>query len=118
MLAVDLEGIQGLVAARVAGRFKAGQRAVVEAAHEGAGVVDAHLLDLARQVVLALLHERFGHGVNRGQRPVEPQGGVDAVSEQIAGDAAAGGGHVQTPQASASLGQLGLIVQSCKNLAR
>ena len=38
---------------------------------------------------------------------VEPEGGVDAVGQQIAGDAAAGRGHVQPPQARAALRQVG-----------
>ena len=62
VLAVDLEGVERLVAAGVARRFERGQRAVAEAAQEGAGVVDADLLDLAGQVVLALLDEGLGHG--------------------------------------------------------
>ena len=62
LLAVDLEGVERLVPAGVAGRFEEPERAVVEPAEEGAGVVDADRLDLARQVVLPLLDERLGHG--------------------------------------------------------
>ena len=62
VFAVDFEGVQRLVAAGVAGGFEVGQRAVREAAEEGAGIVDADLLDLAGEVVLALLDERLGHG--------------------------------------------------------
>jgi hypothetical protein len=62
VLAVDLECIQRLVAARIAGRLERGQRSVVEARQERAGVVDAHFLHAAGQRMLALLDERFGHG--------------------------------------------------------
>ena len=62
LLAVDLEGVEGLVAAGVAGRLEEAERAVVEPAEEGAGVVDLDRLDLAREVVLPLLDERLGHG--------------------------------------------------------
>ena len=61
VLAVDLERVERLVAAGVAGRLEQAERAVVEAAEERAGVVDADLLDLAGEVVLALLDERLGH---------------------------------------------------------
>ena len=38
---------------------------------------------------------------------VEPEGGVDAVGQQVAGDAAAGRGHVEPPEAGAALRQVG-----------
>ena len=38
---------------------------------------------------------------------VQPHRGVDAVRQQIAGDAAAGHGHVQPPEAFAALRQVG-----------
>ena len=50
VLAVDLEGVERLVAAGVAGGFERGQRAVLEPGQERAGVVDAHLLHLAGQL--------------------------------------------------------------------
>ena len=99
VFAVDLEGVERLVAAGVAGGFERGQRAVVEAGQEGAGVVDADLLDLAGEVVLAFLDERLGHGVDRVDAAVEPHGGVDAVGQQVAGHAAAGHLDVQPPEA-------------------
>src|SRR5438128_11469122 len=73
VLAVDLEGVEGLVAAGVARRFKEAERAVREAAEEGAGVVDADLLDLAGELVLALLDEGLGHGVDVGDGAVKPE---------------------------------------------
>src|SRR2546421_7532884 len=42
------------------------------------------------QLVLALLDEGLGQGGYRGQLAVLPAGGVEAVSQQVAGDAAAG----------------------------
>src|SRR6202022_1138949 len=89
------------------GRFERAQGAVVEAAQEGAGVVDADLLHLAGEVVLALLDKGFGHGVKGGDAAVEPQRGVDAVREQVTGDAAAGRRHVKAPEALAALRQFG-----------
>ena len=38
---------------------------------------------------------------------VEPDRGVDAVGQQVAGDAAAGGLHIEPPQAGAALRQIG-----------
>ena len=76
-------------------------------ARNGAGVVDADLLDLAGQGVLALLDERLGHGGDVVDAAVEPEGGVDAVGEQVAGHAAAGGLGVEPPQAGAALRQVG-----------
>ena len=64
-------------------------------------------LDLAGQVVLALLDERLGHRRDFGDRPVQPQRRVDVVREQVAGDAAAGDGDVEAPQAFAALRQVG-----------
>ena len=61
VLAVDLERVERLVAAGVAGRFEDRERAVVEAAEEGTGIVDPDRLDLAGQGVLALLDEGLGH---------------------------------------------------------
>ena len=68
--------------------------------------------------VLALLDERLGHGGDPVDAAVEPEGGVDAVREQVAGHAAAGRLHVQPPQAGAALRQFLEMVQSCRNLAR
>ena len=52
-LAVDLERVERLVAAGIAGRLEEAERAVLEPAEERAGVVDLDRLDLAREVVLA-----------------------------------------------------------------
>ena len=107
LLAVDLEGVERLVAAGVAGRLEEAERAVLEPAEERAGVVDLDRLDLAGQVVLALLDERLGHGGDGGDGAVEPEGRVDAVGQQVAGDARAGGRGVEPPERGAPLGEVG-----------
>jgi hypothetical protein len=48
----------------------------------------------------------LGHRRDLGDRAVQPQRGVDVVREQIAGDAAAGDGDVEPPQAFAALRQV------------
>ena len=48
MFAVDLEGIQGLMATRIARRFKVAKGAILKAAEERAGVIDFDLFDLPR----------------------------------------------------------------------
>ena len=80
--------------------------AVAEVRQERAGVVDADLLHLLRQRVLALLDERLRHGVDGVQPAVEPQRRVDAVRQQVAGDAAAGYVDVETPERRAALRQI------------
>ena len=107
VFAVDFEGVQGLVAAGVAGGLEQAERAVGEVAEEGAGVVDGDGLGFSGEVVRAFLDEGFGHrGDGRGSA-VEPEGGVDAVGQQVAGDAAAGFGGVEPPERRAALGQVG-----------
>src|SRR4051812_8781679 len=107
LLAVDLEGVECLVPAGVAGRLEQTERAVLEPAEERAGVVDADWLDLARKVVLALLDERLGHRRNGGDAPVQPDRRVDAMGEQVAGHARAGRGDVEPPEPGAPLRQVG-----------
>ena len=82
------------------------QRAVREPAQERAGIVDADRLDLAGQGVLPLLDEGLGHRRDFGDRAVQPERRVDAVRQQIAGDAAAGDADVQPPQPLAALRQV------------
>ena len=119
VFAVDFESVERLVAARVTGGFKGRQRAVAEAGQESAGVVDAHLFHFAGELVFAFLDEGLGHGGDGVDAAVEPDGGVDAVREQIAGDAAARDFRIQAPEAGAALRKIGVeIVQSCRNLAR
>jgi len=75
---------------------------------EEAGVVDADLLDLAGEVVLALLDEGFGHRADVLNAAVEPHGGVDAVGEEVACDAGAGDLGVEAPEAGAALREVGV----------
>ena len=58
--------------------------------------------------MLALLDERLGHGVDRIEPAVQPESRVDAMGEQIAGDAAARRRHVEPPQRRAALRQFGV----------
>ena len=55
VLTVDLERVEGFVAARVARRFKRRQRAVAEAAEKCAGIVDTDGLDCARSNCVCVL---------------------------------------------------------------
>ena len=61
VLAVDLERVERLVAARVARRLEQRQRSVLEPAQERARIVDPDRLDLSGQRVRALLDEGLGH---------------------------------------------------------
>ena len=105
--AVDLQRVQRLVPARVSRGFEQSERAVRKVAVKNTGVVDGDFLLLAGGGVHALLDERLGDGGNVGNAAVEPDGGVDAVGEQVAGDATAGGRGVQTPKTFAALGEIG-----------
>ena len=119
VLAVDLERVERLVAARVAGRLESGQRAVGEARQEQAGVVDPDRLDLAGQGVLPLLDEGLGRRGDVVDAAVEPHRGVDAMGQQVAGHAAAG--NARRRDARAPLPPCGRsveIVQSWRNFAR
>ena len=104
--AVDLEGVERLVAASVAGRFEDRERAVFKAGDEGAGVVDGDGLLFTGGGVDALLDEGLGHGTNRNDVAVDPAGGVDAVGEEVAGDTGAGCCGIETPEAGAALWEL------------
>ena len=107
MLAVDLERVERLVAARVTGGLKGRQRTVLKARQKSAGVVDAHLLHLAGEVCLRSLMKVSVMAVTSIDAAVQPHGGVDAVRQQVAGHAAAGHVDVQAPQALAALRQVG-----------
>ena len=97
VLAVDLEGVQGLVASGVAGRFEVAQRTVSEAAEEGARVVDADGLALAGLGVDAFLDERFGHRRDVSNTTVQPDRRVDAMRQQVAGHTGARFLGIKTP---------------------
>ncbi len=103
VFAIYLQSIKRLVAARVSRRLEVGERAVAEARQESAGIVDPNLLDLASDGVVALLDESFGHARYAVDAAVEPQSRVDAVSEQITGDAASRHADVEPPQTRTAL---------------
>ena len=88
--------------------LKQAQRAVGEVAQEGAGIVNADLLDLARERVGALFDERFRHGRNIADRTIQPEGCVDAVGQQVAGHSGASCSGVQTPQGRSTLWEVGI----------
>ena len=95
------------MAAGVAGALEQAQRAVLEPRHDHARVVDPDRLELAGFLVPALLHEGLGLGDHARDRPVQPERRVDAVREQVAGDARARGLGFEPPERRAALGQIG-----------
>src|SRR2546421_7827437 len=90
MFAIDFEGVERLVPAGVAGGFEGGERAIFEAREKGAGIINADLLDSAAEGVLALFDEGFGHGIDFIYAAVEPDGRINAMSQEVASNAAAG----------------------------
>lgn len=106
VVTVDLESFEGLVAAGVARGFEDGGGAIFEAGEESAGVVDGDGVDFAGFLVHAFLDEGFRHGRNAHDVAVDPAGAVDVVGKKIAGDAGTGGGGIETPEGSASLGKV------------
>src|ERR1017187_5632454 len=83
----------------VARGLEGGQGAVGEARQKEAGVVDGDGLRFSGEEVLAALNKCLRGGGDFGDAAVQPHGGIDAVGQQIAGDAAAGHGGVETPEA-------------------
>src|SRR5262245_20636587 len=55
----------------------------------------------------AFLDKGLGHRRDRIDIAIEPDGGVDAMSEQVTGNAAAGRGDIEPPKARAALRELG-----------
>src|SRR5262245_50707595 len=106
LFAVDLKRVQRFVPAGVARAFEQAERAVAEMAQERASIIDADLLDFARQVVFPLFDERLGHRRDAFNSVVEPDRRVDAVGEQIACHAATGSRDIQPPQRRAALRQV------------
>ena len=107
VLAVDFQCVQRLVTSRVTRRFECSERAVLESAQKSAGVIDAHRLHAPGQGMLTLFDECLRHCGYFRDRAVEPESGVDGVSQQIAGDAAAGDRQIEAPECLATLGQVG-----------
>ena len=105
--AVDLQRVQGLVAARVPGGLKQAERSIVEVTMEDTGVVDGDFLFFAGGGVDTLFNERLGHGGYIIDAAVEPDSCVDTVGQQIASHAAAGCGGVEPPEAFAALREIG-----------
>ena len=95
MLAIDLQGIQSLMTAGIAGGLKGTQRSIGKACQYGAGIIDTHLLHLARQVVHALFDKGLGHGSHAVHFAVEPQSRVKAMGQQVPGDTATGNRCIQ-----------------------
>ena len=106
VLTVDLEGVQRFVTAGVPGRLEQAERTVLEVTEEGTGVIDPDRLHLSRLGVHPFLHERLGHGRHISDRTVQPNGSIDAVSEQVAGHAGTGGVDIQSPQSGSTLGHV------------
>src|SRR5438034_3371150 len=77
--AVDLESVERLVAAGVASALEQAEGAVAEVAEERAGVVDAHLLDFACEVVLPLFNKGLSHRRDIADATIEPECRIDAV---------------------------------------
>jgi tRNA G37 N-methylase Trm5 len=106
VLAVDLERVERLVTASVARCLEHRQRAVGKSHQNSARVIYPDRFDLAGQVVFALLDEGFGHRRDFADRAVEPQRRVDAVRQEIAGNAAAGHVDVEPPKPFPTLRQI------------
>ena len=106
LLAVHLNGKERLMPARIARSLERGHRSVGEAAQERGRIINANRLNFAGKVVLPFFHERLRHGCYLGDGPVQPQRHIDVVGEQVAGDAAARYGDIQTPQSLTALRQV------------
>ena len=104
--AVDLEGLERLVTAGVAGTLEQAHRAVLEAAKEHAGVVDGDGRPGPGSLVDPFLDEGLGLGHHLDDRAVQPHRRVDAMRQQIAGDAGAGDGGIEAPEPFAALRQV------------
>src|SRR5579863_990940 len=89
VLTIDFECIQRLMASRVTRRFQRRERSVLKPPETRAGVIDLDRFNAPGQVMLALLDERFRHRRHLRKRTVQPQRRIDAVRQQVAGDAAA-----------------------------
>src|SRR4051812_12416923 len=95
---------------------------------EYAGVVDAHFLHLAGELMHSFLDESFCYCRYVFNGAVEPHGGVDAMREQIAGHSRSGGVDVDAPQGVAALWKVlvdrpvlkkvGAVVKDLAKLAR
>src|SRR6185312_9825752 len=103
MLAVDLKRVERFMPTRISCSFKCCQGSVSEAGQERACVVNADLLHLAGETMLALFDEGFGHGGNTLHRAVKPKRRIDAMRQQVACHSASGHADVEAPQSFAAL---------------
>ena len=69
------------------------------------GIVDPDLLYFAGEVVFAFFDERFCHRGDGINFAVEPDGGIDAMSKQVARDSTARDFHIKAPQPCPALRQ-------------
>ncbi len=106
LFAIHLESVERLVPTSVTGRLENGGRAVLEFRQKSTGVVDSDWLHFARIGVNALLDECVRHRRDALDWSVEPNRGVDAVSQQVARDPTSGRFDVQSPCARTTLGNV------------
>src|SRR5262245_53749492 len=107
LLSVDLECVKRLVPSGVASGFKQAERSVRKPAEKRARVIDSDRLDLTRKRMSSLLNKCFGHCGDVSDAAIQPDRGVDAMREQVTGNAAAGGLHVEPPETGAALREVG-----------
>ena len=50
----------------------------------------------------------FSHRGNTIDRSIQPDGGIDAVREEVTGDTGTGSSDIESPEGGASLGQVGV----------
>ena len=96
------------MAAGVTRRFKQAQRTVGEVTKERTRVVDANGFHLSSLSVHAFFHKCLSHRSDVFDRAVQPNSRIDAMREQVAGYAATGSFHVQTPGSRAALRDVGV----------
>ena len=84
VLAIDLEEILCLMPAGVTGGFKVAKRSIGEVAKKRARIINANILHISSQRVLALLDESFGACNNAGNSAIQPLRRINAVCEQVA----------------------------------
>ena len=120
VLAVDLERVERLVAAGVAGRFEHGRASRSSKRQRNAQASSMPTFStLPVRLCLRSLTNVSVIAVTLLIGAVEPEGRVDAVGQQVAGDAAAGRRrHRAATGPAPPCGRSAEIVQSCRNLAR
>ncbi len=90
MLAIDLERVQRLVPARIAGGLECRERAVAKSTLRNALASSIRTgCNFAGQGMFALFDECLGHGGDFGDGTIQPERRIDGVRQQIARDSAA-----------------------------